>query len=460
MPSTINADRGIVSGITGIVQTADNTGNLTLQANGVSVLTVDTSNAVSVTGLVSATGNVTGGNLITAGRVSATGNIQGSYLLGNGSALTGIVAGVSWANVQSANLTAASGTAYPINTTSSAIWVTLPASPSAGNYVQLVDYARTWTTNNVTLNPNGQKINASTSNVALSTNGQGVILTYIDSTQGWICTLSGNSVGPYTVTYLIVAGGAAGGVRLGGGGGAGGLITGTASVTPGSSYSLVVGAGGAQQVVSVDTLNQPGASGTNSTGFGFTSIGGGGGAGTDSFPGVSGGSGGGGGRPGTPSGGAGTAGQGNPGGSGNGGVDRSGGGGGYASAGAAGSAGGNGGTGYLFAVTGTYYAGGGGGTAYTGTGTLSGGPGGAGGGGPGGNANTGTVSIGTSGGVNTGGGGGGGGYPTSNETNGAGGSGVVIVAYLGSAARASGGTVSFNNGYVIHTFASSGIFTA
>lgn len=73
MASTINADRGIVSGITGIVQTADNTGNLTLQANGVSVLTVNTSNAVAVTGTV-----------------SATGNIQGNFILGNGSAITGV----------------------------------------------------------------------------------------------------------------------------------------------------------------------------------------------------------------------------------------------------------------------------------------------------------------------------------------------------------------------------------
>jgi hypothetical protein len=78
MPSTINADRGIVTGITGIVQTADGTGNLTLQANGVSVLTVNTSNAVTVTGAI-----------------SATGNIQGNYVLGNGSQLTGVTAGLT-----------------------------------------------------------------------------------------------------------------------------------------------------------------------------------------------------------------------------------------------------------------------------------------------------------------------------------------------------------------------------
>lgn len=39
---------------------------------------------------VSAAGNVTGGNLLTAGIVSATGNITGSYILGNGSQLTGV----------------------------------------------------------------------------------------------------------------------------------------------------------------------------------------------------------------------------------------------------------------------------------------------------------------------------------------------------------------------------------
>jgi hypothetical protein len=73
MPVTINADTGAVTGITGLVQTADNTGNLALQANGVTVLTVTTSNAVAVTGAVSATGNVTGGNLNLTGNLVDTG---------------------------------------------------------------------------------------------------------------------------------------------------------------------------------------------------------------------------------------------------------------------------------------------------------------------------------------------------------------------------------------------------
>jgi hypothetical protein len=36
----------------------------------------------------------------------------------------------------------------------------------------------------------------------------------------------------------------------------------------------------------------------------------------------------------------------------------------------------------------------------------------------------------------------------------------VIIRYLGSAARASGGTITITGGYVIHTFTSSGTYLA
>jgi hypothetical protein len=41
-------------------------------------------------GLISATSNITGGNILTVGFVTATGNVTGNYFIGNGSALTGI----------------------------------------------------------------------------------------------------------------------------------------------------------------------------------------------------------------------------------------------------------------------------------------------------------------------------------------------------------------------------------
>jgi hypothetical protein len=64
--------------------------------------------------------------------------------------------------------------------------------------------------------------------------------------------------------------------------------------------------------------------------------------------------------------------------------------------------------------------------------------------------------------ANTGGGAGGGksgvaGGGTKN--GGAGGSGIVIIRYAG-AQRGTGGTVTSSGGYTIHTFTSSGTFTA
>ena len=48
--SSINADNGVVSGITGIRTTADGTGNLALQSNGVTVLTLATNNTATFAG--------------------------------------------------------------------------------------------------------------------------------------------------------------------------------------------------------------------------------------------------------------------------------------------------------------------------------------------------------------------------------------------------------------------------
>ena len=48
---------------------------------------------------VSSTGNITGGNLVTAGFVSATGNVTGNYFIGDGSLLTGIASSYGNANV-------------------------------------------------------------------------------------------------------------------------------------------------------------------------------------------------------------------------------------------------------------------------------------------------------------------------------------------------------------------------
>jgi hypothetical protein len=69
-------------------------------------------------GVVSVTGNVAGGNVLTAGQVTATGNISGNYFVGNGSALTDVIAvGIGTigslsvtGNITAGNVTVSTGT--------------------------------------------------------------------------------------------------------------------------------------------------------------------------------------------------------------------------------------------------------------------------------------------------------------------------------------------------------------
>src|SRR5210317_2025912 len=85
---------------------------------------------------------------------------------------------VEWQSVftgdGSTGLTAVAGRGYFIDTTSGAVTVTLPASPKAGDVVQLKDYARTWATNNVTTS--SALTDGSTNTNTFSTNGQTVTL--------------------------------------------------------------------------------------------------------------------------------------------------------------------------------------------------------------------------------------------------------------------------------------------
>jgi hypothetical protein len=423
----------------------------------------------------------------------------GQALVTNGSGtLSFASAGLAWQSVKTSNFTAVKGEAYPINTTSSAITVTLPATPTAGDQVQVVDYAGTFDTNALTINPNGEDIQGGASNLLLTGEREGVILTYIDSTQGWIAT-SGINEGTnaleattYSADFLVIAGGGGAGSGYGngnglGGGGAGGYRS--SNSTYGSSggggsaessltfdkgivYTITVGAGG-----NGGTLNkapnaggESGTSGSNSSisGTGITTITStGGGAGTTSTS-SSGGSGGGSSGGGA---GSGTANQGFAGGNFNGSsVYQAGGGGGSSAVGVNGNAAGTGpngtgaggaGTSSTITGTGVTRAGGGGGGRYQGSSTGTGGTGGGGAGGSGTNPAT----AGVAGTVNTGGGGGGGGSPNPGITGsngGNGGKGVVILRmptnkYSGTTTGSP--TVTTSGADTILTFNDSGSYT-
>jgi hypothetical protein len=81
---------------------------------------------------VSASANITGGNILTGGLISATGNIAGNYFIGNGSALTGItVAPGSQIVNGTSNVTVASGA----NVTVGVAGTTVATFASTGEYI-------------------------------------------------------------------------------------------------------------------------------------------------------------------------------------------------------------------------------------------------------------------------------------------------------------------------------------
>jgi len=420
-------------------------------------------------------------NTITIGASGDTISIPSGATLANSGTATGF--GISWQSaIKTSSFTAVAGEGYWINTTSGAITVTLPASASAGDRIILTDYARTWGTNNLTINQNSLNFQGFTSpNPVYNTNGQSIDLVYSGATNGWIPN-SDDDVAfknpPYDAEYLLIAGGGGGGYGNAGGGGAGGFLTnfgGTAiSLTAGATYTITVGGGGAGGGSGPSTL--PGTKGGDSilSGTGISTVtaegGGFGAAGSGGTDGGAGGSGGGGEYGGAPagpgSGGAGTAPQGNNGGAaqpslpGTPGAYSGGGGGGAGAAGAAGvpSSGGDGGNGLANSITGSAvtYAGGGGGSVDPG---FPGGDGGTGGGGagaehsaPGRDATPGTDGL-----------GGGGGAGINARTAGDGGDGVVIlrVATADYSGTTTGSpTVTTDGTDTILTYTASGSYTA
>ena len=382
------------------------------------------------------------------------------------SGTTGLIA---WQSVQTTGFTASAGRGYPLNTTSAAFTVTLPASPSVGDTIILLDYAGTFATNNITLGANSNKIEGGTANKLLTTNREAVTLTYVDATQGWVSTSGANegtvSLDPltYSVDFLVIAGGGAGGSGgNAGGGGAGGYRTSTQTVNTGTAITVTVGDGGAS-VTSITNGN----SGSNSSisGSGVTTItsaGGGGGGKGGAFVGLNGGSGGGSGESTTsvssgntpstsPS-------QGNNGGQGSTASPAAGGGGG-GGAGAvgnngSGSQGGDGGAGSASSITGTSVTRAGGGGGGTDSATI-----GSGGSGGGGNSGVHSTGSGVAGTANTGSGGG---ASELAGNSGAGGKGVIILSvptanYSGTTTGSP--TITTTGIYTILSFTGTGSYT-
>jgi len=84
----------------------------------------------------------------------------------------------------SANTTLVAGRRYFVDT-AAARTLTLPASPTLGQEIVIVDATSTAGTNNITLARNGNKINGLTEDAVIDVNSAAAVLIYTGSTIGW-----------------------------------------------------------------------------------------------------------------------------------------------------------------------------------------------------------------------------------------------------------------------------------
>ena len=171
---------------TGVVAIGGNTNPGTLQLNcennshGIKLQSPAHASSQSYT-LKFPTGNVT------ADRYLKVDSVTGSGTSGVGQlSFAEVSGGTAWQAIATTNATMTAGYGYFVNTTSAAITMTLPSSPSLGDEVSIIDYAGTFDTNNLTVGRNSQPIMGSAADLTVSTERAAFTLVYVDSTQGWL----------------------------------------------------------------------------------------------------------------------------------------------------------------------------------------------------------------------------------------------------------------------------------
>jgi hypothetical protein len=140
-----------------------------------------------MSGIIGSRLNVRGSGLVS--KLGTDGQVLTSAGAGIQSAFEDVAGGVSWQAVETGStMTAVAGNGYPIDTTSNACTITLPASASNGDQIVFTDYARNWGTNAITIDSNGLNYQGDddTFTVEYTTDGQSVNIVYSGSTNGWI----------------------------------------------------------------------------------------------------------------------------------------------------------------------------------------------------------------------------------------------------------------------------------
>ena len=143
-----------------------------------------------MSGIIGSKINIRGSGLVA--KLGTDGQILTSTGAGTQAAFEDAAAGISWQAVETGStMTAVAGNGYPIDTSSNACTITLPASASLGDQIIFTDYARNWGTNGIELDSNGLNYQGDDDSydVEYTTDGLALHITYMDSTKGWVPTL-------------------------------------------------------------------------------------------------------------------------------------------------------------------------------------------------------------------------------------------------------------------------------
>ena len=85
-------------------------------------------------------------------------------------------------DIKTANFSANAGGRYAVNTTTTAVTATLPATPAAGVAVYIADAGGAYSTNNLTVARNGSTIMGQAEDLTVSTDNESFGLFYNGST--------------------------------------------------------------------------------------------------------------------------------------------------------------------------------------------------------------------------------------------------------------------------------------
>lgn len=101
---------------------------------------------------------------------------------------------ISWVNSATAaswvektsNYTAAASDKIIVDSSSSAITITLPLNPTFGDEVTIIDGSANSQVNSITINRNGRNIDGAADDFEIDVNGAGFNFVYYNQTRGWI----------------------------------------------------------------------------------------------------------------------------------------------------------------------------------------------------------------------------------------------------------------------------------